>query len=96
MYFLLALSRWADSRTLPSRTNFLKFEAERKSLKVKSDGELKSGEYEMVEFGRLSQSPNDGGALTYRLKLLDIFLTALEESEDPWTAIGAQMADLDS
>jgi len=96
IYFLLALSRWADSRTLPSRTNFLKFEAERKSLKVKSDGELKSGEYEMVEFGRLSQSPNDGGALTYRLKLLDIFLTALEESEDPWTAIGAQMADLDS
>ena len=96
IYFLLAERRAADKRSFPSRSQLLKFENARRVRRVKSDDELTPGEYEMLEFGRLSQSPNDGSALTYRLTLIDIWLTADKEGGDPMKAIATGLANINT
>jgi hypothetical protein len=95
VYYLLAQKRASEGRAFPSRGDLLKFEEGRKQRRPSDEDDLERGEYEILEFNRLSQSPNDGGALTYRLQVLDVYCSALERDEDPLQALRKEFAALD-
>jgi hypothetical protein len=87
IYYLLAEQRVRNGRDYPERSELAEFEQVRKVRRTQSEDELRPGEYEMLEFARLSQSPNDGRALAFRLNVLDTWLTARAEGRDPMQAL---------
>jgi hypothetical protein len=89
LYYLLSELRRVEGRRFPNRFLFTEFEDARKVKRARNDEELKPGEYEMLEFSRLAQSPNDGSALVYRLTVLDTWITAREEGADAMSALSA-------
>lgn len=95
LYYLLAELYAAEGTKYPPRSTLVEFDAARRVRRMRSDEELAPGEYELLEFGRLSQSPNDGSALTYRLTLLHTWLSAKTAGEDPMRAVAAVFNDQD-
>lgn len=95
LYYLLAELRGVRGERFPERYAFSQFEKARRVRRARSDEELNQGEYEMLEFSRLSQSPNDGSALHYRLTVLDTWLTAFGAGEDPMSALDALFSSLE-
>jgi hypothetical protein len=87
LYFLLAQKRESEGRDFPARTTLVEFEEGRKLQRVADEDQLGRGEYQILEFNRLAQSPNDGSALTFRLRVLDAYCSALEEGSDPIDAV---------
>lgn len=53
-----------------TRQKFLKFETQRASNRRKAELDLASADYELIEFDRYTQSPNDGFALRFRLAIM--------------------------
>ncbi|SFA81587.1 Protein of unknown function DUF262 [Amycolatopsis marina] len=88
VYYLLAEARSMRGEQFPSRSELRAFESARRIRRAQNDDELHPGEYEMLEFARLSQSPNDGSALTFRLKILDTWFSEREKGRDPMVALG--------
>jgi hypothetical protein len=87
LYYLLHQMRAREGRDFPSRSHLTEFEATRRAELNPADTEVSLGEYELLEFNRRSQSPNDGSALSHRLWVLDTYLVALETGEDPILAL---------
>ncbi len=87
VYYLLAQSRSSEGRDFPGHTILLEFENGRRIKRVPDEDELRPGQYQLQEFNRLAQSPNDGSALTFRLDVLDTYCTALEHGVDPIEAL---------
>lgn len=56
------------------RTVFQKFDDAEKQNRLRAEKEMADADYELLEFGRLSQSPNDGVAIRFRLKVLTKFV----------------------
>ena len=87
---LLARSETSHGRTRLPRTQYLiEFENGRRLQRMADEDELGPGQYQLLEFNRLAQSPNDGSALTFRLRVLDAYCTAVEEGTDPIEAVAA-------
>ncbi len=96
IYYLLARRFDHDGRALPDRSAFVTFNDMRSLSRVPNEDALVPGQYQLLEFDRLSQSPNDGGALTFRLGVLDAFLTAQAAGDDPLDAVaGVGLAEVD-
>lgn len=53
-----------------NRKSLLDFEKLREKNRVKAEKDLSSADYEMIEFDRYSQSPNDAYAIKIRLKVI--------------------------
>lgn len=87
IYFLLFELRYLRGQEMPGRSLLVEFDIARKVRRVRSDSDLSAGEYEMLEFGRLSQSPNDASALHYRLRVMDAWLGAREAGNEPMQAV---------
>lgn len=87
VYYLLAQKRASDGRSFPARTTLSEFESGRKLSRVPDEDELAPGQYQLQEFNRLAQSPNDGGALAFRLLVIDAYCSALESEQDPIAAV---------
>jgi hypothetical protein len=76
-YYLL----FADCLGKPSlaklrRPAFTRFEALRLTNREKAESEDPNADYELIEYDRLSQSPNDKVAIEFRLKILKKHLLA--------------------
>lgn len=72
LYFLL-FERAVDSArtTILSRAEFAKFDDMRAQNRIDAEKEISAANYELLEFDRFTQSPNDGNALRYRLAVID-------------------------
>lgn len=53
-----------------SRQKLLQFDKIRESNRLKAENDLAGADYDLVEFDRYSQSPNDGYAIRFRLSIL--------------------------
>jgi hypothetical protein len=95
VYYLLAQRRALAGREFPHRSILLTFEQGRKLRRMADEDVLDRGEYFLLEFNRLAQSPNDGSALTFRLDVLDVYCTAIENGTDPIQAIETQLRTVD-
>jgi hypothetical protein len=73
-YFLLFQELIANGEDLPRRADLLDFEDVRKLRRFEEEEDLSEPQRRLLEFDRLAQSPNDGGALEYRLNVLKGFL----------------------
>lgn len=71
LYFLQLDQEWASA---PRRDALLQFETVRHLNRYDSEDDLTPPQRELLEFDRLSQSPNDEGALKFRLNVLSSFL----------------------
>jgi hypothetical protein len=56
------------------RKQLLDFEEKREKNREVAEEDITKGNYELLEFDRFSQSPNDSVAMKYRLKVLNSFL----------------------
>lgn len=91
VFYLLLLKREREGRNYPERHLIKQFEHDRQfkyPLQDESNANLAPGVLVILEYNRLSQSPNDGSALSLRLSILDSYLTALECGENPIDVIG--------
>lgn len=95
VYFLLAQRRSSEGRDFPVRTILQQFENGRRMKRVADEDQLRPGQYQLQEFNRLAQSPNDGSALTYRLDVLDVYCTALETKKDPIKELERSLSSVD-
>lgn len=89
VYYILMQDRELRGLSFPQRSTLEAFEQHRREDLAVDDEVLTRGHVALLEFNRLAQSPNDNGALVYRLQVLDAYTQALEDSEDPLLAIGA-------
>lgn len=88
IFYLLHLKRSYEGRAFPSRSNIKRFEDDRRTkYPADTSDELAAGVFVMLEYNRLSQSPNDGSALQARLAVIDAYITALETGGDPLDAV---------
>lgn len=76
VYYLLFDRRMRDGRKLPQRNDLREFDSARRINRVPDEDDLAPGQYQLLEFDRLAQSPNDGGALKFRLDVLDDWLAS--------------------
>lgn len=74
VYFLSTLGRIERGDRLPSRAELDEFQKVRRLDSFESEESLGEFEKDLLEFDRLAQSPNDGHALEFRVKVLDRFL----------------------
>ena len=58
---------WADKIT---RQKFVNFNKSREANRLKAEADIASADYDLIEFDRYSQSPNDSYAVKFRLKVL--------------------------
>lgn len=78
--YYLAFQDWVNSgKRIPRRSELEAFEALRRVKRPKDEEDLTPAQLQLLEFDRLSQSPNDGGALRFRLNVLERFLTNSQE-----------------
>jgi hypothetical protein len=94
LYFLLFQHRLDGGEDLPSRESLGAFDAARR-IRQSSDEDLPPGAFQLLEFSRLAQSPNDGSALAYRLAVLDTWLSATEAGEDAGQALADALPTID-
>lgn len=72
LYFLLFEAAVADDKTdIISRGQFDGFEAERQENRRVAEENIAEANYNLLEFDRFAQSPNDGIAMRFRLAVLD-------------------------
>lgn len=75
VYFLLYLEFTTEGKDLPTRANFEAFAEARQLPRFNDANDLSEPQQRLLEFDRLAQSPNDGGALRYRLNVLRDYIT---------------------
>ncbi|MFD4560583.1 DUF262 domain-containing protein [Streptomyces sp. NPDC058469] len=73
-YLLFQEIHQAGDGKFPSRAKLEEFEDVRKQNRARAESDLSEAQYELIEFDRYAQSPNDGSALGYRVKVLTSFL----------------------
>lgn len=89
VFFLLLLRRKAQGKSFPARALVKQFEDDRQlKYPLEEEENFTTGVMNILEYNRLAQSPNDGSALALRLSILDAYLSALEEGQDPLDAVG--------
>jgi len=93
VYYILCQDRNLEGKAFPQRERLLDFERARKELLPSEEGRVTRGHLAVFEFNRLAQSPNDAGALAYRFRLLNAYVSALENGTDPLTAIAPLAPD---
>jgi hypothetical protein len=78
LFRLATRDGWCDK---VSRTRLKKFDVERELNRTVAAGELGDADYDLLEFDRYTQSPNDGYAMTIRLRILldHVFSIGLDE-----------------
>lgn len=75
LYFLLFKAAVAQNKTqMISRAQFVRFEEERYENRRVAERNIAEANYNLLEFDRFAQSPNDGIAMRFRLAVLDQFL----------------------
>jgi hypothetical protein len=74
IYFLLYQERVRAKEALPTRADLQAFNRARRLPRYDDEADLSEPQRRLLEFDRLSQSPNDGGALKYRLSVLRDYL----------------------
>ena len=71
VYYLLfeiaQREKWTHS---PTRTSLVSFEARRQANREKAEQDIATANYDLLEFDRLTQTPNDAYAIKFRLDLL--------------------------
>jgi hypothetical protein len=71
LYYLLFREQIQTNGLAPiERSKLVAFEEARKENRLVAEGDISNANYELLEFDRYSQSPNDEVALKYRLKVL--------------------------
>lgn len=85
LYFLLfkaAIDRNELGRV--ARAKFVDFEEQRAANRATAEADITAANYNLLEFDRFTQSPNDGFAMRFRLAVLDqnLFENALGFSDD--------------
>lgn len=75
LYFLLFQLRLRQKVDLPQRADLVEFDRVRHENRAVAEDELEPAQYNLLEFDRLAQSPNDRSALEFRLRVLDDWLT---------------------
>jgi hypothetical protein len=88
VYYILMQDRQMRGLAFPARASLAKFEKHRREDLAIDDEKLTRGHVALLEFNRLSQSPNDNGALVYRYQVIDAYTAALDSNTDPLVAIG--------
>lgn len=71
IYFHLFKAARAAQIALPSRAMLSDFEETRRKNKTLAEQDIASAEYDLLEFDRYAQSPNDAIAIRYRLSVMD-------------------------
>lgn len=71
LYYLLFAQR-SDVK----RSKLIKFDKLRRQNRDAAEQDSEEAKFELLEFDRLTQSPNDASAIKYRLKVLNDFLNA--------------------
>jgi hypothetical protein len=69
-YHLFRIARtegWVGKIT---RSKLLEFEVQREANREKAEENLASADYDLIEFDRYAQSPNDAGAVKFRLRVM--------------------------
>lgn len=95
IYYLLGAQRRIEGREYPGRSRLVEFDQFRKPPRRSLEDEVSPADYVLLEFSRLAQSPNDGGALNYRLAVLNAWIEATESALDPTRAVGTLYDELD-
>ncbi|MBI1245630.1 MAG: DUF262 domain-containing protein [Alphaproteobacteria bacterium] len=71
LYYLLFKKAIESSwRKLPSRNQILEFESHRERNRKAAEVDISKAEYDLLEFDRYMQTPNDAHAIRFRLDLL--------------------------
>ncbi|MGM1059631.1 DUF262 domain-containing protein [Saccharothrix sp. Mg75] len=83
VYYLAYRHLSTQGQDLPVRDSLVSFNDARRANRVAAESELSNAQYELLEFDRHSQSPNDSLALSYRLKVLLRYLDGTLESSPP-------------
>ena len=75
VYYLLfrTIATHAECKA-PHRTDLARFEKALEDNRLRAEQDLAAADYEMLEYDRLSQTPNDASAIEFRLKVLQKFL----------------------
>ena len=95
IYYLLALqANEAETLRFPPRLLLTEFEASRRVSKRREE-DLTRADLVFLEFQRLSQSPNDGAALSYRLEVLRTWCSAKESGADANEAVALLYDQID-
>lgn len=76
VYFLLVQRRVKARQELPTREALRAFNRARMATRSRSESEWTDEQYDLFEFDRLAQSPNDASALSFRVDVLDDWLDA--------------------
>ena len=71
LYFHLFKAARAMRIDLPSHASLVEFEETRRRNRVLAENDITSAEYDLLEFDRYAQSPNDAIAIRYRLSVMD-------------------------
>jgi Protein of unknown function DUF262 len=74
VYYLLYRERYENSQPPPTRSQLASFDKVRRLRRFEDEDDLSNQQFRLLEFDRLSQSPNDQSALQYRLRVLRDYL----------------------
>jgi hypothetical protein len=67
LFRLARIEGWVDEIT---RKKMMDFEKRREANQESAEKDLAGADYDLIEFDRLSQSPNDAGAVKFRLRVM--------------------------
>lgn len=87
VYFLFFMNRIYAKKDLPTRSDLVRLNEARRIGSVENEEEFTRSDIVLLEFNRLSQSPNDGGALAFRFNVLEAWVDAVLSQKDPLDAI---------
>jgi hypothetical protein len=73
-YLIFERARIQKWRNAPARSALLDFEARREENRAKAEKDITKANYDLLEFDRLTQTPNDAYAIKFRLGLLENFI----------------------
>jgi hypothetical protein len=74
LYYLLFERAERDKKLAPPRSILVDFETARSKNREKAEKDITAANYDLLEFDRLTQTPNDAYAIKFRLDLLEKFV----------------------
>jgi hypothetical protein len=69
-YHLFRLARTEEWISQVTRKKMLEFDKRREANRKMAEDDLASADYDLIEFDRYAQSPNDAGAVKFRLRVM--------------------------
>ena len=73
-YLLFQKSQGQAWRRNITRSKLMAFENKRQRNRKKAEDDIASADYDLLEFDRLTQTPNDQYAIKFRLELLEKYV----------------------